>query len=249
MIKIAMVRMHAALRERRLQSRMLLQVHDELLFESPPEEVETITALAREIMEAALPLDVPIVVDVKDASTGRRCEPPVPAGRPHRRHRHRQVHRVGDPPPSRGRRHRRRSPRPRGGRAGSAGAGGIVQEFGREALRADGTLDRKRVAAIVFADPERRRKLEAITHPAIRDRFLARLAELEAQGFEGLVFWDAPVMIEAAATRPWTGWSSSYGQRHASSSEPSAATATAPTSSAASPTRWRSVRRPSWPTM
>ena len=73
----------------------------------------------------------------------------------------------------------------------------IVQEFGREVLRADGTLDRKRVAAIVFADPERRRKLEAITHPAIRDRFLARLAELEAQGFEGLVFWDAPVMIEA----------------------------------------------------
>ena len=73
----------------------------------------------------------------------------------------------------------------------------IVEEFGREVLRADGTLDRKRVAAIVFADPERRRKLEAITHPAIRNRFLARLAELEAQGFEGLVFWDAPVMIEA----------------------------------------------------
>jgi len=60
-----MVRMHAALRERGLQSRMLLQVHDELLFESPPEEVETIARLARDIMEAALPLDVPIVVDVK----------------------------------------------------------------------------------------------------------------------------------------------------------------------------------------
>jgi DNA polymerase I len=44
---------------------MLLQVHDELLFESPPGEVETMAALAREIMEAALPLDVPIVVDVK----------------------------------------------------------------------------------------------------------------------------------------------------------------------------------------
>ena len=65
MIKIAMVRMHAALRERRLHSRMLLQVHDELLFESPPEEVDTMSALAREIMESALPLDVPIVVDVK----------------------------------------------------------------------------------------------------------------------------------------------------------------------------------------
>ncbi|HEX6211590.1 MAG TPA: DNA polymerase I, partial [Methylomirabilota bacterium] len=65
MIKIAMVRMHAALRERGLQSRMLLQVHDELLFESPPAEVAAMATLAREIMEAALPLSVPIVVDVK----------------------------------------------------------------------------------------------------------------------------------------------------------------------------------------
>jgi len=65
MIKIAMVRMDAAMRVLHLQSRMLLQVHDELLFESPPDEVETVSALAREIMEAALPLDVPIVVDLK----------------------------------------------------------------------------------------------------------------------------------------------------------------------------------------
>jgi len=72
----------------------------------------------------------------------------------------------------------------------------IVREFGRDVLRPDGTLDRKRVAAIVFSAPERRKALEAITHPAIRERFLARLAELEAEGFDGLVFWDAPVMIE-----------------------------------------------------
>ena len=65
MIKIAMVRVYHALRARGLQSRMLLQVHDELLFEAPPEEVAAIEALACEIMEAALPLDVPIVVDVK----------------------------------------------------------------------------------------------------------------------------------------------------------------------------------------
>jgi DNA polymerase-1 len=65
MIKIAMVRVDTALRARRLQSRMLLQVHDELLFESPPEEVEAIVTLAREIMASALPLDVPVVVDVK----------------------------------------------------------------------------------------------------------------------------------------------------------------------------------------
>jgi DNA polymerase-1 len=65
MIKIAMVRVHRALAARGLRARMLLQVHDELLFEAPPDEVETVAALARELMEAALPLRVPVVVDVK----------------------------------------------------------------------------------------------------------------------------------------------------------------------------------------
>jgi DNA polymerase-1 len=65
MIKIAMVRMQAALVARGLRARMLLQVHDELLFEAPPEEVDAVTALAREIMASALPLKVPVVVDVK----------------------------------------------------------------------------------------------------------------------------------------------------------------------------------------
>lgn len=72
----------------------------------------------------------------------------------------------------------------------------IVQEFGPDVLQPDGTLDRKRLGTIVFADPGRRKRLEAITHPAIRDRFLGRLAQLEAEGFEGIVVWDAPVMIE-----------------------------------------------------
>jgi DNA polymerase-1 len=65
MIKIAMVRVQAALAARGLRARMLLQVHDELLFEAPPDEVVAVEALAREIMAAALPLKVPVVVDVK----------------------------------------------------------------------------------------------------------------------------------------------------------------------------------------
>jgi len=77
----------------------------------------------------------------------------------------------------------------------------IANEFGRDVLRADGTLDRKRLAAVVFAQPDRRQRLEAITHPAIRDRFHARLADLEAQGYEGIVVWDAPVMIESGGHR------------------------------------------------
>ena len=75
----------------------------------------------------------------------------------------------------------------------------IVEEFGPGVLTADGALDRKKLGAIVFAAPERRKRLEAITHPAIRDRFLARLEELTARGFAGLVFFDAPVMIESGS--------------------------------------------------
>ena len=76
----------------------------------------------------------------------------------------------------------------------------IVREFG-EVRNPDGTLDRKKLGAIVFGDAARRKQLEAITHPAIRDRFLARLAELEARGFTGVVFFDAPVMIESGNYR------------------------------------------------
>jgi DNA polymerase I-like protein with 3'-5' exonuclease and polymerase domains len=64
-MKIAMVRLDAALRERGLRSRMLLQVHDELVFETDADELETLANLATEVMEAALPLDVPLTVDLK----------------------------------------------------------------------------------------------------------------------------------------------------------------------------------------
>ena len=65
LVKIAMVRMAHELRAHRLESRMLLQVHDELLFEAPAAEVGPLQALATEVMESALTLDVPLKVDVK----------------------------------------------------------------------------------------------------------------------------------------------------------------------------------------
>jgi dephospho-CoA kinase len=73
----------------------------------------------------------------------------------------------------------------------------IVAEFGRGVLRADGTLDRKALGAIVFGDPAKRKRLEVLTHPAIRERFASRLAEIAAHGFHGIAFFDAPVMIES----------------------------------------------------
>ena len=63
--KIAMIRADARVREAGLRARLLLSVHDELLFETPRDEVEPLAALVRETMEGALPLSVPLIVDVK----------------------------------------------------------------------------------------------------------------------------------------------------------------------------------------
>jgi DNA polymerase I len=65
LIKIAMVRMATELEAHRLESRMLLQVHDELLFEVPPAELPRLQALATQVMESAMVFDVPLKVDVK----------------------------------------------------------------------------------------------------------------------------------------------------------------------------------------
>ena len=64
LIKLAMIRIHALLAERRLASRMLLQVHDELVFEVPPAEVEVMEELVKREMESVMPLRVPLVADV-----------------------------------------------------------------------------------------------------------------------------------------------------------------------------------------
>ena len=62
LIKLAMIRIHENLRG--MQTKMLLQVHDELVFEAPPEEVETVRAMVKSEMESVERLDVPLVVDV-----------------------------------------------------------------------------------------------------------------------------------------------------------------------------------------
>ncbi|MGH7536361.1 MAG: DNA polymerase, partial [Gemmatimonadales bacterium] len=64
LIKLAMIRIHRAIRERALASRMLLQVHDELVFEVPPAELQIMRGLVREHMEQAAVLAVPLVVDL-----------------------------------------------------------------------------------------------------------------------------------------------------------------------------------------
>jgi DNA polymerase-1 len=63
-IKVAMVRIHRRLAAEGLQARMVLQVHDELVFDVPREELETVRELVRAEMEGAVELSVPLVVDI-----------------------------------------------------------------------------------------------------------------------------------------------------------------------------------------
>lgn len=64
-VKIAMIRLAERLSSEGFRARMLLQVHDELLLEVPRDEVDRLVPVLRETMEGALPLDVPLTVDVK----------------------------------------------------------------------------------------------------------------------------------------------------------------------------------------
>ena len=63
--KVAMIRIHERIRKERMRSRLLLQVHDELVFDCLLEEEEPLKALVREAMEGALNLNVPLVVDMR----------------------------------------------------------------------------------------------------------------------------------------------------------------------------------------
>jgi DNA polymerase-1 len=66
-IKVAMIRGHRAVAD--LRANLILQIHDELLFECPPEEAETVGARAEEAMAGAWELDPPLVVDVGVGAT------------------------------------------------------------------------------------------------------------------------------------------------------------------------------------
>ena len=74
LIKIAMIRIDAVMRERGLKSRMTLQVHDELVFEVPEREVETVRTLVRHEMENVHPLTVPLLVEVGVGNNWRDLE-------------------------------------------------------------------------------------------------------------------------------------------------------------------------------
>lgn len=78
---------------------------------------------------------------------------------------------------------------------GSPGLERVVEAFGPRVLDSDGALDRARLRGIVFADPEARRRLEAIVHPIVAELRAERERELEASGAP-VVVHDIPLLFE-----------------------------------------------------
>ena len=70
----------------------------------------------------------------------------------------------------------------------------LVERFGPGILHADGSLDRPALAAVAFVDDATRKELEAITHPAIGEEFLRRVAEAP---LEAVVIHDVPLLVES----------------------------------------------------
>jgi dephospho-CoA kinase len=83
--------------------------------------------------------------------------------------------------------------------AGTPGLAAVVEAFGRDVLTDGGELDRPALAAVVFADADARRRLDAIVHPLVRQR----AAELERAAGDAVVVHDVPLLVE-------TGHAASY---------------------------------------
>ncbi len=80
---------------------------------------------------------------------------------------------------------------------GTAGLKALAESFGEEILNPDGTLDRKRLGALVFADENERQRLNHILHPFIIARQDEILREWEAEDPKGIGIVDAALMIES----------------------------------------------------
>lgn len=79
----------------------------------------------------------------------------------------------------------------------------IAQEFGPGVLDARGRLDRAALGAIVFSTPERLRRLNAITHPAVAERTLQLFREAEAADPRAVVVYDVPLLVEGSPGRDY----------------------------------------------
>ncbi|WP_022878307.1 dephospho-CoA kinase [Microbacterium sp. B19] len=86
---------------------------------------------------------------------------------------------------------------------GSPVLAAIVDEFGSDVVRPDGTLDRPALGARVFGHPERLAALNALVHPAVREESQRRFRDALARDPRAVVVYDVPLLAEARGTGEW----------------------------------------------
>jgi dephospho-CoA kinase len=79
---------------------------------------------------------------------------------------------------------------------GTDGLTAVVEAFGPEILRADGSLDREKLGAVVFADPQARAQLNTIVHPRVREQTAAQFAAAGEADPAAIVVNDVPLLVE-----------------------------------------------------
>ena len=73
-MKIAMINVHKELLERKLKAKIVLQVHDEMMIETPLEEAKEVKKIVKNQMENAIKLKVPLIADVSEADNWYECK-------------------------------------------------------------------------------------------------------------------------------------------------------------------------------
>jgi dephospho-CoA kinase len=79
---------------------------------------------------------------------------------------------------------------------GTPGLAAVIEEFGAGVLRPDGSLDREGLGRIVFGDPDKLGRLNAIVHPLVGERIGARMADVERDHPDAVVVYDVPLLVE-----------------------------------------------------
>jgi len=80
---------------------------------------------------------------------------------------------------------------------GTPGLEAVVAEFGETVRAADGSLDRDKVAALVFTDDDARQRLNGIVHPLVGERVVELMAKAQEENPDGVVINDVPLIVEA----------------------------------------------------
>jgi len=80
---------------------------------------------------------------------------------------------------------------------GSPGLSRLVEEFGRPLLAGDGSLNRRHLGELIFADPEKRQRLNQIMHPMIMAVVSDEMRSYARQHPDGMIMVDVPLLIEA----------------------------------------------------